>query len=555
MKKHLSIFAFCLLLLLSSQALAAPQLSGVTADGMSIVVGEPGWGLTFESTEGGALALALHDAATGETIADLGAKQVDAGEGRIEWNGLLPDGSRAAPGDYRLAVQLKNYWGEESGQALLDVTLYDSAADAQGGMLDLDAIVIEEAQVWHEGQEMLEDAAMQDAAAQQAQMAEDEDAAQGADVLLDENGVPVATSFWDMNPDAYDLTNPAHQRAIWDLMMQPITVIDGDQTENIYITREPGISPRPYAENSTGELHGQSQGVRIVEDDLDGDGYVLIEAYTNDGTKSESAYMESIAAQKVQGYIKKSRLYTETPSDKYALLVDKLRQRMYVFEDGAIIGELLVSTGLNNPKQPYNETPAGEFLVVSWTGDFKAGSRTIGKYALRINGGTLIHEVLHDVAADGTTKLYGAYEPELGKKASHGCVRVQRRKNEQGMNMLWLWDNLKDHTKVFIWDDKGRTMYDPEIPDAQTPLYRNPDGGSNYHLDENCSGVKDKFLPLTGDFTYGDLESGAFKKLTPCVYCAAPARKETLYEQYVAAAEQIGAEIPESALDAFGVGE
>ena len=542
MKKHFLSFVVMLVLCASSCALAAPVLTDVYADDMSIVIGEEGWGFRFAATEGGTLALALLDA-QGEKISDLGAKQVDAGEGRMEWNGLLPDGSAPQAGDYVIAVQLKNYWGEESEQGRMNVTLFDEQADAQAGMLDLSALVIEEAILWEEGQELLEEST---GGAQELP----QDSAG-----LDENGVPAATSFWDMDPDAYDLDNPAHQQAIWDLMMQPITVIDGDQTENIYITNKPGISPRPYAENCAGELHGQSQGVRIVEDDTDGDGYVLIEAYTNDGTKSESSYMESIAAKKVQGYIKKSRLYTETPSGKYALLVDKLRQRMYVFEQGRIIGELLVSTGLNNPKQPYNETPAGEFLVVSWTGDFKAGSRTIGKYALRINGGTLIHEVLHDVAADGKTKLYDAYEPELGKKASHGCVRVQRRKNAQGMNMQWLWDNLKDNTKVFIWDDVGRVMYDPEIPDAATPLFRNPDGGSNYHLDQNCPGVRDKFLPLEGGFTYGDLDNDEYKKLTPCVHCAAPLKKTALYEQYVAAAEQIGAQIPQSALEAFGVTE
>ena len=547
MKKHFILLISLMLTVQAGCALAAPVLTA-HADAQSLKIGEAGYALSFTTSEGGKLALKLID----ETGAaqDLGAMQVEAGEGRVDWNGLLSDGSRPEPGDYTIALQVKNFWEEESEEQRIDVTLLGDAqeeepeqAPVQAGMLDLSALVIEEAQVWTEGQELLEESAQEES--------ETEDAA--GDFLLDENGVPVAGSFWEMDPDAYDLKNPAHQQAIWDLMMQPITVISGDQTENIYITNKPGISARPYAENCAGELHGQSQGVRIVEDDLDGDGYVLIEAYTNDGTKSESSYMESIAAQKVQGYIKKSRLYTEKPSNKYALLVDKLRQRMYVFEDGKIISELLISTGLNNPKQPYNETPAGEFLVVSWTGDFKAGSRTIGKYALRINGGTLIHEVLHDVAADGKTKLYDAYEPDLGKKASHGCVRVQRRKNAEGMNMQWLWDNLKDNTKVFIWDDKGRTMYEPEIPDLQTQLYRNPNGGSSYHLDQNCSGVKAKFLPLTGDLTYGDLESDAFKKLTPCVYCAAPARKKTLYERYVAAAEQIGAEIPQSALDAFGM--
>ena len=293
--------------------------------------------------------------------------------------------------------------------------------------------------------------------------------------------------------------------------------------------------------------------MRIVEDDADGDGYVRIEAYSNDGTKSESSYVESLAADKVQGYIKKSRLYTAEPSDKYALLVDKLRQTLYVFENGRIISSLPVSTGLNNESQPYNETPAGEFLTVSRVGDFKAGSRTIGRYAIRINGGTLLHEVLHDVGADGKTRIYSNYEPDLGKKASHGCIRIPRRKNAEGINMAWFWDNLENKTKVLVWDDKGRQMYEPELPDPALQLYRNPDGGSNYHLDQNCSGVKDKFLPLTGDLTYGDLETDAFRKLTPCVYCAAPERLKTLGERYVAAAEQIGAEIPAEYLAMFGM--
>lgn len=44
-------------------------------------------------------------------------------------------------------------------------------------------------------------------------------------------------------------------------------------------------------------------------------------------------------------------------------------------------------------------------------------------------------------------------------KASHGCIRIQRRANAQGQNMQWLWNNLENKTKVFIWDDRGRQMY------------------------------------------------------------------------------------------------
>ena len=521
MKKHILILLI-LVCLLPAYALAAPELTGVVPGDASLVSGGDGWYFDFSASEGGTLAMELLSGETGESIGSVGAMTVEAGSGRMHWNGLLPDGAAVPAGDYMAQVQMKNYWGEESEPSVFSLHIFASEAEQEANTLDLSMLVAEEAAAWEE-----------------AIVPE----------TLEEKAVPTATGFWDMNPDDYDLSNPEHQQAIWDLMMQPITVLEGDQTENIYITNEPGISARPYKENCAGELHGQSQGVNVLA--IEGD-YALIEAYTNDGTKTDNSYMESIAASRVQGYVKKSRLQTKTPSDKYALLVDKLRQKLYVFEAGRIISSLDVSTGLNTAKQPYNETPAGEFLVVSWTGDFKAGSRTIGRFALRINGGTLLHEVLHDVGADGKTRIYDNYEPQLGYKASHGCVRIPRRKNADGINMQWFWDNLEKNTKVFIWEDKGRRMYEPELPDAATPLYRNPNGGSNYHLDQNCDGVKEKFLPLTGDFTYADLD-GEFKKLTPCTYCGAPLKKAELYKRYKASAEQIGAEITDEAKAAFGV--
>ncbi len=464
----------------------------------------------------------LLSGSTGEAVCDVGAMSVEAGSGRMAWNGLLPDGSAAAPGDYMVQVQLKNAWGEESESSVFSLHIFESEAARSENVLDLSTLEAEEAASWEEP------AAADDA-----------------------GGVPQATSFWDMNPDDYDLTNPEHQQAIWDLMMQPITVLEGEQTENIYITNQPGISARPYKENCAGELHGQSQGVHVLEENVDG--YALIEAYTNDGTKTENSYMESIAASKVQGYIKASRLQQVTPSDKYALLIDKLRQKLYVFEAGRIVTSLDVSTGKNTKSQPYNETPAGEFITVSRVGNFQAGSSTIGRFAIRINGGTLLHEVLHDVGADGKTKIYTNYEPQLGYKASHGCIRIPRRKNADGFNMEWFWNNLPLKTKVFIWEDKGRQMYAPELPDPDLQLYRNVNGGSNYHIDENCSGVKEQYLPLTGDFTYADLDRSEFSKLTPCVYCGAPQTKQELYNRYVASAQEIGAEITDEVKAIFGV--
>lgn len=91
-----------LLLMTAACAQAAPQLTNVTADGESLHAGE-GWTVSFETTEGGALAMQLRGT-EGETV-DLGATQVDAGSGQLVWDGVLPDGSEAADGVYTVAVQ------------------------------------------------------------------------------------------------------------------------------------------------------------------------------------------------------------------------------------------------------------------------------------------------------------------------------------------------------------------------------------------------------------------------------------------------------------------
>ncbi len=543
MKKAFLLTLAFLFLVSCLTSLAEPSLS-LFSCAQQYRVGTGLLRITLKSSEGGRIGLSLRSSDNSLPAMAVGSTQIDAGEHAFYWNGLLPDGTPVPPGDYQLCASVQNYWGEVSPVISQPLYIMDSDAPAPtpSGLspevpsepafedhLDVSALQVAEALSYEEGESTPSLPAFPESAP-----------------------VPAATSFWDMNPDEYDLSNPDHQRAIWDLMMQPITVLDVGQTEHVYPTNLPNIKRTPYEKNTAGELHGQSQGVHVLEEDTDGDGYVLIEAFSNDGTKTENSYMMSIDNKRIQGYVKKSLLKTVQPSSKYAILIDKLRQKLFIFQNGAIIGELSISSGLNNPKQPYNESPAGDYITISKVGEFIAGTMR-ALYAIRINGGTLLHEVPYRFAGDGTTRLYEEFEKELGKKASHGCIRIQRRKNAQGQNMQWLWENLDLRTRVFIWDDQGRKLYEPELPDPTLQLYRNPNGGSNYHLDPNCSGVKAKFLPLTGDFTYGDLSTPPFSSLTPCVYCGAPLKPATLYERYKAAADQIGAVIPEEYRHRFGV--
>ncbi len=298
------------------------------------------------------------------------------------------------------------------------------------------------------------------------------------------------------------------EAAIWAAMMQPMTVVKGEQRQVVKVYTEPSKDSQ-----AVGEVTCDSQGLHVLET-LD-NGWTRVEAYSS-----------SIHSSKVKnwagfftGYIETSKLETKQPNQKFGLLLDKLSQRMYVFQEGKIITELLISTGLVNSKQPYNETPAGEFMVVSWTGGFWSGNMWCD-LALRVNGGILIHEVPCFLNEDTKDRDYGPFERVLGQKASHGCIRVQQEKSAEGINMRWLWDNLKMNTRVFIWDDVGRNI---PVPEDTTELFYNPDGGKYYHSDANCNSVKSRYLPLTG-FTYGELETSPFDKLTPCPYCNPPKR-------------------------------
>ncbi len=390
--------------------------------------------VTFLASEGGFLRVRLMRYADGVTE-DLDSVSVTAGLNTYAWHGDL-NGEKAAPGDYALLLTLRTANGAESLSQ--SVFLQIGAGEAE----DSTSVVVVDLTP--------------------APTSEPTPAPTPEPALV---SPPYSTiddgTFWSMTPGELD------DAVIWDILMQPIVVYDG------------GLDAKPKVHtwmmqnpDGTGEkiaqLHAQSQGLHVIGEPNE-HGYVLVEAFSNYDENYNPKTEEEIAhAYDVkQGYVLAKNLKTVEVMTDMALLIDKKTQRMYLYKDGVRVTEFLIATGLISDKKYYNETIAGEYITISHTGAFTSGNM-ICDLAIRINGGILIHEVPHKERADGS-RDYSSFEGYLGTKQSHGCIRVQRLKNDDGYNMRWIWDNFKRGKpyKVIIWDDLNRV-------DSPSTLYPNP---------------------------------------------------------------------------------
>lgn len=314
-----------------------------------------------------------------------------------------------------------------------------------------------------------------------------------------------------------DITDEA---AVWAMLTAPITVVDIDMMKQTVIYAEPDEKSEQI-----GVVTGQSQALHALET-LD-NGWTKVETYStsffDSAVKNYNAF--------VTGYIQSNKLKTVTPNQNYGIVVDKLTQRLYLFVNGHIETSLAVSTGLYNSKQPWNETRSGEFLIIYTQTGALVDGRTHSDYALRFNQADYLHQVCYDKRGDTTD--FTPYEPKLGQRASHGCIRVQRVQNAEGYTMeklatLIKQRNDKNCVKLVVWEDyEGRQV---QTPSDDALLYYNPKGGEYYH---SCSGhtgnIKKSLWPLPS-FTYGELDEVPYSKLKPCPYCHPLPRKTELEE-------------------------
>ena len=313
--------------------------------------------------------------------------------------------------------------------------------------------------------------------------------------------------------------------AVWAMLTAPMTIVKGDSRTQAYLLAQPEKGAARVA-----EVTCATQGVHVLEH-LD-NGWSRVECYSSSFSGSPVKAWNQLT----EGYIQTDKLEVIAVKQTYGLVVDKLDQRLYIYEKGELLDVLAVSTGFVTSGAPFNETRSGEFILNSRTGTFMSGNMTCDM-GIRFNDGDLIHEVPH-LLEDSGYKNYWYCERFLGEKASHGCIRVQRLATPKGINMKWLWEHLRGEmgTRIIIWEDwPGRTI---DYPDDSTPVYYNPRGGQKYHSAETCAGVKNEYLPLTA-FTYGELDTEPYAGLTACEYCVPPRRFEELLEINLASIDRM----------------
>jgi lipoprotein-anchoring transpeptidase ErfK/SrfK len=130
------------------------------------------------------------------------------------------------------------------------------------------------------------------------------------------------------------------------------------------------------------------------------------------------------------------------PGAKIWLKVSLDRQRVYVMSGDGCVYTMIASTGLDSPED--DRTPQGVFYVQR--------ERGLSFYSARLGEGarywvSWLHHgeyLFHSVPTDAKGRIVEEEASKLGRKASHGCIRLSLP------DAKWIYDNVRFGAKVVI---------------------------------------------------------------------------------------------------------
>ena len=120
-------------------------------------------------------------------------------------------------------------------------------------------------------------------------------------------------------------------------------------------------------------------------------------------------------------------------------------------------------------------------------------------------------------------------------------VRATINKNNTLGESVYLW-KVRMVKENDVWYVDPATLQSNEQESTATPtnalptqpvlntsnpslvLYYNPDGGTKYHIDPNCSSLAQRYRPLTASFLWSQINDAPYSTLEQCSVCGAPLR-------------------------------
>ncbi|MBC2581241.1 cell wall-binding repeat-containing protein [Clostridium sp. DJ247] len=195
------------------------------------------------------------------------------------------------------------------------------------------------------------------------------------------------------------------------------SVMNTSETNRVYI--------KQYASSSApnvGSTYGSLPEVKVLDSK---DDYYYVEVLDYDTLNY------------IKGYVPKNMVKTVTPTGSYNILVDKGKQKVYIFNGKDLVKEIMCSTGTDD-----TPTPSGRFLIGGKGPSFYASDTVICYYWTRIDNNFLFHSVLYNLSG---YPIEAEYE-KLGLKASHGCIRLPID------DAKWIQDNIPIGTLVTVKD-------------------------------------------------------------------------------------------------------
>jgi lipoprotein-anchoring transpeptidase ErfK/SrfK len=200
-----------------------------------------------------------------------------------------------------------------------------------------------------------------------------------------------------------------------------ITVLNEGETTAVNIRELPSPDSR-----SLGVVYGDLTNVEVIEH--------LDNGYTEVSTR------DYITTKPISGFVPTKYIKQIELNQKYGVVVDLNKQKVYVYKDDDVIKTLMCSTGLDDNQ---HFTPTG-FYRIGERGDsfyshkYKEGAH----YWVRFNNNYLFHSV----PFDENKKLIEEEAAKLGQKASHGCIRLSVD------DARWFYENIPKGTPVIIKD-------------------------------------------------------------------------------------------------------